>query len=103
MPNTAIRSLELLITKECPAEVWILSGLNIIPRIITAIIGPIEHNAVRPNPSVSAPLSLLIAATPVPIAIMKGTLIGPVVTPPESNAKGMNADGTKYDSIKTVP
>ena len=79
-----------------------LSGLKIMPRIITASIGPMEQSAVRPKPSVSAPLSLRIEATPTPIAMIKGTLIGPVVTPPESNASGTNAGGTNIESINTA-
>ena len=35
---------------------------------------------------------------PTPIAMMNGTVIGPVVTPPESNATGKNAFGTKNES-----
>ena len=79
-----------------------LSGWKIIPRIIIDIIGPIEHKAVKPKPSVSAPLSLRIAATPVPIAIINGTLIGPVVTPPESNASGTKVSGTNIDNTNTT-
>ena len=71
----------------------------IIPRISTARIGPIEQRATRPKLSDFALLSLRIEATPTPRAIMKGTVIGPVVTPPESNATerkllSENADNT---------
>ena len=33
---------------------------------------------------------------------MKGTVIGPVVTPPESNASGTNSLGTKYAIINDI-
>ena len=36
-----------------------------------------------------------------PIAIINGTVIGPVVTPPESNAIGRNVSGTKNDKTNT--
>ena len=49
-------------------------------------MGPTEHSATRPKLSASADLSLRIIETPRPIARINGTVIGPVVTPPESNA-----------------
>lgn len=52
----------------------------------TESIGPIEHSATRPKLSASAERSLRIMETPSPIARINGTVIGPVVTPPESNA-----------------
>ena len=55
-------------------------------RIITAKIGPIEQSATRPKLSALAFSSLRMDATPTPSAIINGTVIGPVVTPPESNA-----------------
>ena len=95
-------SVELVIVGRIVSVGCMFSGLTIIPKIITEIIGPIEQSAVKPNPSVSAFLSLRIDATPVPIAIMNGTLIGPVVTPPESNANGTNVSGTKNAITKTA-
>ena len=38
---------------------------------------------------------------PIPSAMMKGTVIGPVVTPPESKATGIKSLGTKIDRMKT--
>ena len=70
--------------------------------ISTAKIGPTEHSAVKPKPSSEACLSARIEATPVPIAIMNGTLIGPVVTPPESNANGTKIFGTKRLSEQII-
>ena len=55
-------------------------------RIITAMIGPIEQSATRPKLSALAFSSLRMDATPTPSAMINGTVIGPVVTPPESNA-----------------
>ena len=52
----------------------------------TARIGPMEQSATRPKLSAFAPLSLRMFDTPRPSARMNGTVIGPVVTPPESNA-----------------
>jgi len=49
-------------------------------------MGPIEQSATRPKLSDSAFSSLRILETPTPSARMNGTVIGPVVTPPESNA-----------------
>ena len=73
-----------------------------MPSIITAIIGPTEHNAVMPNASSLSLLSERIDAKPVPIAIKKGTLIGPVVTPPESNANGKKFAGVNIASTNTT-
>ena len=36
-----------------------------------------------------------MAETPTPRAMMKGTVMGPVVTPPESKATARNSFGTK--------
>ena len=52
----------------------------------TARMGPMEQSATRPKLSFALCLSLRMAETPTPIAMMNGTVIGPVVTPPESNA-----------------
>ena len=40
--------------------------------------------------------------TPIPIAMMKGTVIGPVVAPPESKAMPMNGEGAKNVSAKRI-
>ena len=45
-----------------------------------------EQSATRPKLSALAPLSLRTFDTQRPSARMNGTVIGPVVTPPESNA-----------------
>ena len=52
------------------------------------------HSATRPKLSLSAFLSLRTAARPMPRAMMNGTVMGPVVTPPESKATARNASGT---------
>ena len=77
-------------------------GLNIRPSTSTDIIGPIEQSATRPKLSCSAFLSVRIAAAPTPSAIMKGTVMGPVVTPPESNATARNSLGTNIDTTNTA-
>ena len=58
---------------------------------MTASIGPIEQSAM--SPKLFSPLFLppRVIAMPTPRAIMNGTVIGPVVTPPESNAIGRNS------------
>ena len=47
-------------------------------------MGPTEHSATRPKLSSLAFSSLRMEATPTPSAMMKGTVMGPVVTPPAS-------------------
>ncbi len=42
-----------------------------------------------------------IADTPTPSASMNGTVMGPVVTPPESNATARNERGTNSASTNT--
>ena len=58
-------------------------------------MGPMEHMATRPKLSSAAWRSPRIADTPTPSAMMKGTVMGPVVTPPESKATARNSLGTK--------
>ena len=58
-----------------------------MPKIITASIGPTEHMAIKPklfSPTFFPPR---VAAIPTPRAIINGTVMGPVVTPPESKAR----------------
>ena len=62
-----------------------------------------EHNDTRPKLSSSACLSLRIAAIPIPNDIINGTVIGPVVTPPESNATDKKSFGTKSVNRKIMP
>ncbi len=62
------------------------SALKNMPRIRTVSTGPIEQSEIRPKLSSWEPASPRTAATPSPSARMNGTVIGPVVTPPESNA-----------------
>ena len=73
-----------------------------MPRIITARIGPTEESATRPKLSSAAWRSLRIAAMPTPNAMMNGTVIGPVVTPPESKATARNSRGTKNERMNTT-
>ncbi|CCX70671.1 unknown [Firmicutes bacterium CAG:555] len=54
--------------------------------------------ATRPKLSLAAFLSLLTEASPTPTAIINGTVMGPVVTPPESNATARNSFGTNSDT-----
>ena len=57
---------------------------------INAIIGPTEQSAIRPKLFSEAFLPPMAPATPTPRAMMNGTVMGPVVTPPESNASATN-------------
>ena len=62
-----------------------------------------EHSATRPKLSSAAWRSPRIADTPTPSAMIKGTVMGPVVTPPESKATARNSRGTKAASTNTRP
>ena len=73
-----------------------------MPRTMTARIGPTEHSATRPKLSASLFSSLRVAAMPMPNAMIKGTVMGPVVTPPASNATGRKSPGTKKEMINTT-
>ena len=68
----------------------------------TARMGPMLHKATMPKLLSSACLPLLWAeATPIPRAMIKGTVMGPVVTPPASKATAKNSLGTKRARRKT--
>ena len=73
----------------------VASGLKKMLSSITDRMGPILQRATRPKLCSPAFLPFLDAARPAPSAIMKGTVMGPVVTPPESNAVGINSLGVK--------
>ena len=47
-------------------------------------------------------ISCLEKDNPAPKAIIKGTLKGPVVTPPESKARGTNSGGVKKATRKAI-
>ena len=66
-------------------------------------MGPILQRETRPK--LSSPECLLprFAAIPAPNAIINGTVIGPVVTPPESNAVGTKSVGAKNAKAITTP
>ena len=98
MPKSTVLSTIRIDYDTCSVE----SGLNNITKISTARIGPMEHIETRPKLSSSACLSLRIAEIPIPNAIMKGTVIGPVVTPPESNATERKSCDTKGVNPKTI-
>ena len=66
------------------------------------MIGPMEHSATRPKLSPPADLSLRTAHTPTPSAMMNGTVIGPVVTPPESKATAQKSGDTNMASVNTT-
>ena len=61
----------------------------------TERMGPILQRATRPKLCSPAFFPFLCAARPAPNAIINGTVMGPVVTPPESKAVGTNSFGAK--------
>ena len=69
-----------------------------MPSNKTARIGPILEIATKPKLSSEAFLSLRTDANPTPKAKMKGTVIGPVVAPPESKATGTKSFGVRKES-----
>ena len=69
-----------------------------IPSTSTAMIGPILQRAVIPKESALPSLFLRAAETPAPSDMMNGTVIGPVVTPPESKESGLKLSGRKNAS-----
>ena len=74
-------------------------GLKNMLKRSTDKIGPILQRATRPKLCSLEFLPFLLAARPAPSAIIKGTVIGPVVTPPESNAVGTNSFGANIVRI----
>ena len=72
-------------------------------KIMTARIGPMEQSATRPKLSSAAWRSLRVAEIPTPRAMINGTVIGPVVTPPESKATLKKSFGTNIASTNTTP
>ena len=61
------------------------------------------HREMRPKLSLEAFLSWRTEATPKPRDIRKGTVMGPVVTPPASKETGMKSAGAKNARINTRP
>ena len=64
-------------------------------------MGPTEHRATRPKESSAALRSLRMALMPTPRDMMKGTVMGPVVTPPESKATAQKSGEMNWARIKT--
>ena len=71
-----------------------------MPNSMTINIGPILHSAMSPKLSPAPSLSLLEDESPIPKAIINGTVIGPVVTPPASNATDKKFAGTNAETAK---
>ena len=71
-------------------------------KIMTARIGPMEQSATRPKLSSAAWRSLRVAEIPTPSAMINGTVIGPVVTPPETNATDKKPASDKNAPINTI-
>ena len=63
-------------------------------------MGPTLHKATSPKLSLAPSRSLRAADRPTPSAMINGTVIGPVVTPPESNATAVKASGEKKERRK---
>ena len=66
------------------------------------MMGPTEQREIRPKLSLEALSSLRIEEMPTPKAMMNGTVIGPVVTPPESKATARKSPGAKQASRNTA-
>lgn len=66
-----------------------------MPSRRTIKTGPTLQKEIRPKLSLEPFLSFLVAERPTPIAIIKGTVMGPVVTPPESNATAIKSAGAR--------
>ena len=64
-------------------------------------MGPMLHRATRPKLSLSEWSEWPTEERPRPSAMMNGTVIGPVVTPPESKDTGRNSRGTKAARANT--
>ena len=65
-----------------------ISPFAVSERAITATIGPMEHIAISPKLFSLALRPPMVVAMPTPKAIINGTVMGPVVTPPESKERG---------------
>ena len=79
------------------------SGRKIRLNNNTAIMGPTEQRAIRPKLSWEDCLVPRRVDTPTPKAIIKGTVMGPVVTPPESKATAKKSGGAKKANAKAMP
>ena len=64
-------------------------------------MGPTEAMATMPKESSWASRSPRMEARPTPSARMNGTVMGPVVTPPESNATARKSRGANSDRANT--
>ncbi len=72
-----------------------------MPKSSTARMGPTLERATMPKLSSWELLSPRVEAMPMPRAIIKGTVMGPVVTPPESKATARKLLGVKRATTKT--
>ena len=74
-----------------------------MPIISTAKMGPMLHRATMPKLLSSAFWPpLWVEATPMPRAMIKGTVMGPVVTPPESKATDRKSGSDRAARINTM-
>jgi len=70
---------------------------------MTVMTGPIEHRAVNPNESESECSPDREEEIPMPIAMMNGTVNGPVATPPASKESGIKDRSTRQANAKSKP
>ena len=104
--NSTAASLTVTMSGTGVVSGTIVTSFWTMPRIRTARIGPILHIATIPKLSDCEPLLPPSEARPMPSAIMNGTVIGPVVTPPESNETGIKSGlytATTAVSANTTP
>ena len=71
-----------------------------MPSSSTERIGPMLHSATRPKLSLVELRSLRTEAMPTPNAMINGTVMGPVVTPPASKEMGMKSLGARAARAK---
>jgi len=95
-------SLEVAASRNTEVSTSATVGSWRMPRSSTARIGPTLHRATRPKVSSCESLSPRSEVMPTPIARMNGTVMGPVVTPPESKPTGMKDSGVKRATPKVT-
>ena len=87
--NSIAASLTVTISGTVAVSGTIVTSFCTMPSTSTARMGPMLHIATIPKLSDCEPRLPPIEARPMPSAMMNGTVMGPVVTPPESNDTGI--------------
>ena len=101
--NSIAASLTVTISGTVAVSGTMVTSFCTMPSTSTARMGPMLHIATIPKLSDCEPP---IEARPMPSAMMNGTVMGPVVTPPESNDTGIKLGliiATAIVSANTTP